>query len=332
MADVRVGIVSWNTAGLLDECLAALPAALGDLDAEVVVVDNASSDDSVAVARRHAGVTVVPNPTNDGYAKGMNRALAGTDAPVLIALNPDTVPPPGSLAALVARLRDDGGAGLVVPRLANHDGSLQHSCYRFPTVAVAAVVAFVPRPLQRGAIGRRFWLEAADGTHDRSATVDWAIGAVHVIRRSALADRAPYSERWFMYVEDLELCWWLHRRGWRVVLDADVTVPHVGNAAGAQAWGSGRSARFWRASYDFVGLSRGRAYARLLAAVNVLGTLWVAGWFELGGRAGRRARRAERRAVARSVRAALPAHLEVVRHGPPPPDPPPDPGPAPAPG
>jgi GT2 family glycosyltransferase len=325
---VRVGIVSWNTAALLDDCLAALPAALGDLavEAEVVVVDNASSDDSVAVTRRHPGITVIENPGgNEGYAKGMNRALADTAAPVLIALNPDTVPPPGSLAALVARLLASDDAGLVVPRLANEDGSLQHSCYRFPTVAVAAIVAFVPRPLQRGRIGRRWWLEAAAGSHDRSTPIDWAIGAVHVIRRSALGDRAeaPYSERWFMYVEDLELCWWLRRQGWAVELDASVTVAHIGNAAGAQAWGSTRSARFWRASYDFVGVSRGRTYARLLALVNVLGTLWVAGWFAVGARWGRGARRAERAAVSRSVRSALPAHVDVVRHGPPPPDPPP---------
>src|SRR3546814_14755832 len=87
MADVRVGIVSWNTAELLDRCLAALPAALGELEAEVVVVDNDSDDDSAAVAERH-GVKVVHNADHDGYARGMNAALDDTDAPVLIALNP----------------------------------------------------------------------------------------------------------------------------------------------------------------------------------------------------------------------------------------------------
>ena len=73
MATVRVGIVSWNTAVLLDRCLAALPAALGDIEAEVVVVDNASSDESASVAEAHPGVTVIRSPENVGYAKATPR-------------------------------------------------------------------------------------------------------------------------------------------------------------------------------------------------------------------------------------------------------------------
>ena len=94
--DVRVGIVSWNTAALLDRCLSALPAALGGLRAEVIVVDNASADDSVNVARGHAGVRVELQSENLGYARGMNLALAGSTAPVLLALNPDTEAAPSA--------------------------------------------------------------------------------------------------------------------------------------------------------------------------------------------------------------------------------------------
>ena len=150
--DVRVGIVSWNTSDLLDRCLRALPAALGELRAEIVVVDNASDDDSATRAEAH-GVTVIRNEQNVGYARGMNQALAATAAPVLIALNPDTEPAAGSLAALVQRLHDEPRAGVVVPRLAHDDGRLQHSVYRFPSVPLAAVVCFVPPRLQRGALG-----------------------------------------------------------------------------------------------------------------------------------------------------------------------------------
>src|SRR5581483_1809416 len=227
MADVRVGIVSWNTGDLLDRCLAAVPAAVAGLDAEIVVVDNASGDDSAAIADRHAGVEVIRNETNEGYARGMNRALAGTDAPVLVALNPDTEPPPKSLAALVTSLRDRPRAALVVPRLCNEDGSLQPSVQRFPSLSLAVVSGFVPKRWQRGALGRRWWLEGA-APHDRTQPIDWAIGAVHVIRREALAGAKPYDERTFMYAEDLELCWRLHRDGWEVWLDAEVAVPHVG--------------------------------------------------------------------------------------------------------
>ena len=140
MTRVRIGIVSWNTAALLDGCLAALPAATEGVDADIVVVDNASSDDSVEVARRHPGVTVIANPENLGYAKGMNQALgAAAPAPsdVLITLNPDTVAPPGSLTALASHLAAQPDVGLVVPKLVNDDGTLQHSVYRFPSTVIS---------------------------------------------------------------------------------------------------------------------------------------------------------------------------------------------------
>jgi GT2 family glycosyltransferase len=282
---LRVGIVSWNTAELLDRCLAALPAALSTalsrtlaepgLDAEVVVVDNASSDGSAEVAARHGDVRVIRNATNRGYARAMNQALAtaaGTsDADVLIALNPDTEAPPGSLAALVERLLGDPGVGLVGPALVHPDGTRQHSAYRFPSLRQAAIVGLLPRAVLRRGLGRRWSLEG-HGEPAAPCDVDWIIGAVHVMRASALEGRAPYSERWFMYVEDLDLCWRLAQGGWRRRLEADVTVTHVGNAAGAAAWGAQRRARWTAASYDWYAGQHGAAATRAWAALNLAGT------------------------------------------------------------
>jgi N-acetylglucosaminyl-diphospho-decaprenol L-rhamnosyltransferase len=271
---VRVGIVSWNTAELLDACLAALPAALDGIPAEVVVVDNASSDASVEVARRH-GVEVIANQANRGYAAAMNQALARPWPAVLIALNPDTVPPPGSLARLVKHLlAGPPDVGLLVPRLLNTDGSEQHSVRTFGSPAANAVVWFVPRRLQRNSLGRRYWLDGM-APHDRSQDIDWAIGAVHVIRSAALADRqAAYDEQWFMYVEDVELCWWLAQNGWRRRLDVTAEVVHVGNAAGAQMWGDSRVRRYMKATYEWYARDRGAGQARAWAAVNIVGMIW----------------------------------------------------------
>ena len=311
--DVRIGIVSWNTSDLLGICLAALPAAIGDLRAEVVVVDNASADDSADIASTY-DVRVVRNPTNVGYARAMNQALADTEAPVLLALNPDTAPPPGSLAALVERLHAEPTAGVVVPRLVHADGRLQHSAYRFPSVPLAAVVCFVPPRWQRGRIGRRWWLEGA-APHDRSGPVDWAIGAVHAVRREALDGAPPYSERWFMYAEDVELCWRLARRGWSTVLAADVDVPHVGNAAGAQAWGSGRDRRWWAASYDLYSQQRGALATRRWAVVNTSGVL-VHLALNLLGALVPGSHRGQRRATARALAGVLSIHARAAVVGP----------------
>jgi N-acetylglucosaminyl-diphospho-decaprenol L-rhamnosyltransferase len=314
VAEVCVGIVSWNTAGLLDRCLAALPAALDGLDARVVVVDNDSSDGSAEMAARHLGVTVIRNSANVGYARAMNQALAGTDAPVLIALNPDTEPDPGSLGLLVDRLLADPTVGLVTPRLLNSDGTEQHSVYRFPSPSVAAAVGFLPRRWQRGAAGRRFWLEGfAD--HGRTTDIDWAMGAVHVIRSAALDGQPPYSERWFMYVEDLDFCWWLDQRGWRRRLEADVAVRHVGNASGVQAWGDARTARWLEATYDWYRLAKGRLAMTAWAIVNVAALVTLVARL-LTVSSVRPDGRALARAQARQFLRVLPQHLRILVCGP----------------
>jgi N-acetylglucosaminyl-diphospho-decaprenol L-rhamnosyltransferase len=307
MAVVRVGIVSWNTASLLDRCLSALPAALDGADASVVVVDNASTDCSADVAAAHAGVTVVRNDTNRGYGRAMNQALAPADAAVLIALNPDTEPPPGSLATLVARLWADPGIGLVAPQLVDAAGRPQYTARRFPSLEVAAASCLLPVRAQAGAWGRELFLEAAPQPSE-AVDVDWAIGAVHVIRASALRGRLPYDERWFMYVEDIELCWWMAQRGWRRRFEAGVRIPHVGNASGAQAWGDDYDRRCFDAIYDWYQRDVGAGKARALAALNAL---TAASRAAVGRLAQRPADHVANRAQAARY------HAGVALHGPP---------------
>ncbi len=312
---MRVGIVSWNTAELLDACLASLATEIARPQIEVVVVDNASSDGSADVAERHPGVRVIRNDSNVGYARAMNQALAGGDADVLVALNPDTVVPVGVLRALVDRLWIDPLVGLVAPRLVDPDGSMQESGYRFPSAATALAEHFLWAEPRTGRWRRRAWFRGpvdARGCGD----IDWAIGAVHVIRRSALGDRLPYDERWFMYTEDMELCWSLGRRGWRRRLEADLEVIHVGNASGRKQWGTTPTLLTVSGTYDWFGRTHGAGAARAWALANAVGSiphgLSLAVRSCVGDRVGRRTR-------AMVLLRLLPVHLRVAVLGPPPP-------------
>ena len=302
--------MSWNTAALLDDCLKSLPAALGSFaDTEVVVVDNASSDSSADVAEAH-GVRVIRNDSNLGYARAMNQALSGADVEVLIALNPDTRPEPGSLEMLVRRLVEGpSDVGLVVPALFNTDGSPQHSVRRFPSIRLYAVVWFVPYFLHRGRLARRFWLEGR-APHDHPADIDWAIGAVHVIRSAVLDGATPYDERWFMYVEDLDLCWRLARDGWRRRLEPAARVEHVGNAAGSQAWGRRRFRAYMKPSYSWYASQHGTALMRGWAAVNVFGTTWWVARYIFVNLL--RRRRDQVRAGLNQLHDEVPVHLEAL--------------------
>lgn len=316
---VRVGIVSWNSAEPLEACLAALPAALEGCDAEVVVVDNASSDHSAAVAERHNCATVIRSPLNEGYARAMNRALAGPDVEILVALNPDTVPGPRSLSRLVAKLESQPDVGLVAPRLVHGDGSLQHSVYRFPSPITAAAEHLLWNE-PTGGLRRRRWYR---GTlqPDGSGDVDWAIGAVHVMRARALAGEAPYRERWFMYTEDMDLCWRLARAGWRRRLEPSVSVMHVGNASGRLLWSTDPSVWTIAGFYDWYGMVYSTRAARGWAMLNIAGALMHGALLAARSFTGARV---DRRTRALVLWRHLPLHLRVVLFGPPPPVGPPD--------
>jgi N-acetylglucosaminyl-diphospho-decaprenol L-rhamnosyltransferase len=270
---VRIGIVSYNTAELLRSCLDALPAALNGVAAEVVVVDNASSDGSGELLGRNDGVRVVQNSSNVGYARAMNVALSGSASPFLLALNPDTIPAPQSLRMLISRLRETPDVALVVPVLRNSDGSLQDSVHRFPSVRAALLMHFVPLGLRGRPVFSRWWFQSS--AHLTGPTdVDWAVGAVHCLRRGALDGQPPYTERWFMYAEDMELCWRLRQHGWRILVEPSAQVLHVGNAAAGRRWSDrAREAKWLSATYDWYVDARGAGQARLWAAANTLGLL-----------------------------------------------------------
>lgn len=270
-------------------------------------MDNASDDDTETAARAHGFVRFQRNSANVGYARAMNQALADARADVLIALNPDTEPAPDSLATLTRRLWDDPTVGLVAPRLVNPDGTLQHSVYTFPSVAQALAVSLIPPRWQRGRVGRRLWLEGSS-PHDVPADVDWVIGAVHVVRAEAVDQSRPYSERWFMYVEDLDLCWRLAEVGWRRRLEPDVEIMHVSGASAVQAYGSDRAQIWMPPSYDWYAETHGTARMRAWATVNTMGVAAHALFQTAAGMLGRRESAARARAAAR----LLPIHARAM--------------------
>lgn len=283
-AELRIGIVSYDTPEDLRGCLEALPAALDGIAAHIVVVDNGSAGTADGEVARAAGVELRTIPRNVGYPRAMNHALHDATTPFLLALNPDTVPDPGSLRHLVEVLRADPGIGLVTPHIVGPAGDEQWPVRPFPSPLVSLVNGFVPRALRPKRLGRRLW---AEGHYplDRTSDVDWTIGAVHLMRRTAVDRARPYSEAAFMFAEDMEICWHLHRNGWRVVFDPRVTVVHVGKTATGRDFGAKREKRWLDANYNWYVDGRGAAAARAWALCNALSSAaWTLGYLARGDR------------------------------------------------
>jgi len=217
-------VVNYNAGPALRDCVASVLAQAPR--PEVVVVDNASTDGSVDRLRRaHPGVRIVHSGGNLGYARAANLGIAATGAPVVAVLNPDTVLRPGTAAALTARFAAEPDLGAAGPRLCNADGSVYPSARRVPSLVDAVGHGLLFFVWRDNPFTRRYRELGADP--DRRRDVDWVSGAAVWLRRAALDDVGGWDERYFMYVEDVDLCWRLHRAGWRVAYEPAGTVEHL---------------------------------------------------------------------------------------------------------
>lgn len=228
---LSVVIVSYNTREITLECLRALYADLENLPAEVWVVDNCSTDGSPAAIRSaFPDVRIIENVENRGFGAANNQAMAQASGDYFLLLNSDAFPKPGAICALLAFLRSNPTTAVAGPRILNADGSLQLSCFRFPTPLRAWLENLWISALFRNhpVIGDyRRW------PHDRERCVDHVIGACMLVRRAAYREVGGFDERFFMYSEEADWEKRIRDAGWEIAFTPAAEVVHLGGASGA---------------------------------------------------------------------------------------------------
>lgn len=271
---VSVLIANYNGGDLVLRCLESVFRDAGSLDSEVIVVDNASADGSgEAIAARFPQVRLVRNSENVGFARATNQALRMAAGDILILLNNDAYFLSGALPRLLAFMDAHPEIDVVGPRVLNPDGSVQRSCFRFPTLRDVMLESFfLPRPFQRRDLLSR---RQVDGLNDEAPTpVDWVLGACMAVRRSTLDAVGFMDERYFMYSEELDWCFTMHKAGKRVYYWPEPTVVHYGQ----QGQESRRIrpdilARGFESRYAYFEKQYGPGYARWVRLVSVIGML-----------------------------------------------------------
>jgi N-acetylglucosaminyl-diphospho-decaprenol L-rhamnosyltransferase len=222
---VSVGavVVNYNAGEHLLECVRSLRA---DGLVEVLVADNSSSDGSDrAVALTDANVVVLPTGGNLGFGAGANRGVAAMRADYILLLNPDTLVEPGTVKVLADALDRDPRLAVVGPRIENLDGSLYPSARTFPSLGDAVGHAFLGFVNPANPFTRRYRM--LDWDHALRRDVDWIAGTCMLLRRAAFESVGGFDEQYFMYVEDVDLCWRLWRAGWKVAYEPAGRVVHT---------------------------------------------------------------------------------------------------------
>lgn len=224
LPEIDCVVVAYNSADDLQSSIESLQHQL-DVQTNITVVDNASTDGSVAVAR-HLGVRLIENSRNEGFAVAVNEGLRGGSAPWVLIFNPDAILPAGGLAHLVATAGSVNSCGCVGPRISNTDGTEYASGRRFPDLWTAAAHAVLGKIAPHNPATRRYHARDIDRT--RATPVDWVSGCCMLLRRSAWESLGGLDEAYFMYLEDVDLCFRLKRSGQVTVYEPAVSVTHIG--------------------------------------------------------------------------------------------------------
>jgi N-acetylglucosaminyl-diphospho-decaprenol L-rhamnosyltransferase len=236
---VAVVVVTYNSAEFLPRCLESLrDGGADDVElTDVVVVDNASDDSSIEIAKATDGlpVSVVQLTANVGYAAAINagaRALSNRPPDAVMVVNPDCRFRPNALAALERALRVPG-RGIAAPRLVNPDGTLQPTLRRSPTVLGAFVEAILGgRIADRLGVGELIFSEAP---HQRPGPPSWVTGAALLMSWDLMEAIGPWDESFLLYSEETEYILRAADHGWSTWYEPAAVVEHKGGESGTRA-------------------------------------------------------------------------------------------------
>jgi len=210
-ARITVIIPHWNGWSILEPCLRSL-AACTYSNLKIIVVDNASSDDSVALVNQNfPNVRVIENSRNLGFAGGCNVGLKSAETDYFLILNNDTTHDPDCINQLVTQMESDSRIAAVQPKILSAQNPQIYD-YAGGVGGLMDVLAF---PF---ALGRIFTtMEKDEGFYDIPRDIFWASGTALLLRASALEEVGLFDEDFFAHMEEIDLCWRLQNAGWRIV-------------------------------------------------------------------------------------------------------------------
>lgn len=275
--DLSIIIVNWNSKEFLRKCIRTIPAATKGIDYEIVVIDSASFDGcGEMLGAEFPSVKFIQSEKNVGFARANNMAFEKSCGKMVLFLNPDTEVKESAIAVLLDAMKDTG-VGIAGPRLLNTDGSLQTSAVQsFPTILNQALDA---EPLRKAFPTWPMWgiaaLYAGDASPFRAEALS---GACLMMRREVFDKVGRFSEDYFMYAEDLDLCYKVHRSGLKNLHVPAAVVLHHGGGSTDQGRSSFSEVMMRESVYRFLVKIRGHFYGtgfRISMAVCALFRLLI---------------------------------------------------------
>jgi N-acetylglucosaminyl-diphospho-decaprenol L-rhamnosyltransferase len=228
MPELSVIYVNWNSSHLLQKSIQALLDGIENINYDVWVVDNASTDDSIAMLRANfPQVNLIQNSSNVGFAGANNQAMKSARGRYFLLINTDAFADPGAINQLYRLAEEQPRAGIIGARLVNLDGSFQGSYVDFPNLWQEFLIL--------SGLGRRFygpWYpNHSPEDSEARQQVDYVQGACLLVRRQAYEAVGGLDEGYFMYSEEVDWCLSMRRAGWEVWYQPSACITHIGGAS-----------------------------------------------------------------------------------------------------
>lgn len=227
--DLSISIVNWNTKDALKLCLKSIYDSSHEIEFEVFVIDNNSSDSSAEmVMRRFPSVRLIRNKVNLGFARANNQAIKKSRGRDILLLNPDIVVLPNSLARMVNFMRSHSEVGAAGGKLLNPDGTIQKGGYyrRFPSVMQAVMgCTLLNRITGMGSFLERYYGEKIDSD---TVEVDQPPGACLMVRREVIGQVGLLDEDFNLWFEDVDWCYRIKKAGWKIFFYPEAEFIHRG--------------------------------------------------------------------------------------------------------
>ncbi|MER3428135.1 MAG: glycosyltransferase family 2 protein [Pyrinomonas sp.] len=287
--ELSIIIVNWNGLHLLEQCLASLSVCPPKVEHEIIIVDNASTDDSREWLRERASldhrIKIIENEVNLGFAKANNIAFRKASGAFFLLLNSDTVVKEGAIDILLEGLKSDPSIGACGPKLLNPDGSLQVSVWRNPPTPLELLISglrlykLIPKKWR----GRLFLGPHWD--HSTRREVRFLSGAALLVRKEVVENVGGLDEKYHMYHEDVEWCLRIHRAGWKMVFEPRAEIVHYGGQSSKKRWGDLDAIRVRTEAslmFQYSNLPRWHYISNMLAQTAVL--LCEAAWRRIKGK------------------------------------------------
>ena len=245
MVDISFIIVNWNTRNILIDCLNSIYKTVTDIDREIYVVDNNSTDGSQdAVRNGFPDVKLIESKTNTGFAHANNRALSVMQGRFAVLLNSDAVLQEGAIKSLLNFMDNTPGAGIAGVQLLNEDGSRQNSIDNFPSLETEILNKSILRLISPDKYPGKA------GNYNTPIEVDSVIGACMMVRKKAIDEAGFLDEDYFIFLEETDWCFRMHEKGWKVYHVPDSRVLHLSGHSKKKAPGESQI-EYYKSLYKF---------------------------------------------------------------------------------